>query len=128
MNKEYINPLGQRVVEVEFGGYKVYDSEQKDRVLLRVGGTAPDGSYIYKDKDAFERGDDVCFIPENVMKLHESFSKGVGANEKLTDSEKKEQFFFVAKEGARKSDFIRLYGTEEDSWIAFENIGFPVAG
>lgn len=126
MNKEYVNPLGQRVVEVEFGGYKVYDSEQKDRVLLRVGGTAPDGSYIYKDKDAFESGDDVCFIPENAMNLLESFSKGIVANEKLTDSEKKKEFFFVANEGARKSDIIRLYGTEEDARIVFENLGFPV--
>ena len=35
-NKEkstYINPLGQKVVEVEYG-YKVYDTVEKDKVVL----------------------------------------------------------------------------------------------
>ena len=120
MNTEYINHFGQRVVNVEYGGYKIYDYEHKDKVLLRVGGTAPNGNYVYKDIDAFENGDDVCYIPEETLLIYEHKVKMVQSDKNMTEDEQLSEFFRLAEEGYRKSDLLDLYLTEERTRLFFD--------
>ena len=81
-NKEkstYINPLGQKVVEVEYG-YKVYDTDEPDKVVLYVGENTENGGYIYLDVDAIKEGrGDIAFMNTNLMKKYETTIKNITA-------------------------------------------------
>ena len=81
-NKEkstYINPLGQKVVEVEYG-YKVYDTVETDKVVLYVGENTENGGYIYLDVDAIKEGrGDIAFMNTNLMKKYETTIKNITA-------------------------------------------------
>ena len=81
-NKEkstYINPLGQKVVEVEYG-YKVYDTVETDKVVLYVGENTENGGYIYLDVDAIKEGrSDIAFMNTNLMKKYETAIKNITA-------------------------------------------------
>ena len=81
-NKEkstYINPLGQKVVEVEYG-YKVYDTDEPDKVVLYVGENTESGGYIYLDVDAIKEGrSDIAFMNTNLMKKYETTIKNITA-------------------------------------------------
>ena len=79
-NKEkitYVNPLGQKVVEVDYG-YKVYDVDEPDKVVLYVGENTENGGYIYLDADAIkESRDEIAYINTNLMKQYETLIKNV---------------------------------------------------
>lgn len=81
-NKEkstYINPLGQKVVEVEYG-YKVYDTVETDKVVLYVGENTESGGYIYLDVNAIKEGrSDIAFMNTNLMKKYETAIKNITA-------------------------------------------------
>ena len=81
-NKEkstYINPLGQKVVEVEYG-YKVYDAVETDKVVLYVGENTENGGYIYLDVNAIKEGrSDIAFMNTNLMKKYETAIKNITA-------------------------------------------------
>jgi len=99
MEKEYINPFGQRVVNCEIG-YKVYDAEQKDMVLYRVGDdyVKKDGTkvYVFKDRDAYEKGKtasspletEPCFISNGSMVGYEAGMKNIASDDSLDDDTK----------------------------------------
>ena len=88
-NKEkstYINPIGQKVVEVDYG-YKVYDTDEPDKVVLYVGENTANGGYIYLDVDAIKEGrDEVAYINTNLMKQYETAIKNV-TSASLSDGE-----------------------------------------
>ena len=88
-NKEkstYVNPLGQTVVEVDYG-YKVYDTDEPDKVVLYVGENTENGGYIYLDVDAIKEGrDEVAYINTNLMKQYETAIKNV-TSASLSDGE-----------------------------------------
>lgn len=88
-NKEkftYINPIGQKVVEVDYG-YKVYDTDEPDKVVLYVGETTENGGYIYLDVDAIKEGrDEVAYINTNLMKQYETTIKNA-ASSSMPDDE-----------------------------------------
>ena len=88
-NKEkstYINPIGQKVVEVDYG-YKVYDTDEPDKVVLYVGENTENGGYIYLDVDAIKEGrDEVAYINTNLMKQYETAIKNV-TSASLSDGE-----------------------------------------
>ena len=79
-NKEkstYVNPLGQKVVEVDYG-YKVYDTVETDKVVLYVGENTENGGYIYLDVDAIKEGrNDIAFMNTSLMKKYETVIKNV---------------------------------------------------
>lgn len=79
-NKEkttYINPLGQKVVEVDYG-YKVYDTDEPDKVVLYVGENTENGGYIYLDADAIKEGrDEVAYMSTNLMREYETTIKNI---------------------------------------------------
>lgn len=81
-NKEkstYINPLGQKVVDVDYG-YKVYDAIETDKVVLYVGENTESGGYIYLDVDAIKEGrSDIAFMNTNLMKKYETAIKNITA-------------------------------------------------
>ena len=81
-NKEkstYINPLGQKVVDVDCG-YKVYDTDEPDKVVLYVGENTESGEYIYLDVDAIKEGrSDIAFMNTNLMKKYETAIKNITA-------------------------------------------------
>lgn len=87
-NKEkstYINPIGQKVVEVDYG-YKVYDTDEPDKVVLYVGENTENGGYIYLDIDAIkERRDEVAYINTNLMKQYETAIKNVTSSSMSDD-------------------------------------------
>ena len=86
MNREYINIAGQRVVDVEIG-YKVYDSEKKDCVILRVGDDYK-GSYIYKDmQPVIDNTDEVCFMSEKVLMHYERILKLFASDRSFTEEQ-----------------------------------------
>ena len=88
-NKEkstYVNPLGQKVVEVDYG-YKIYDTDEPDKVVLYVGENTENGGYIYLDVDAIKEGrDEVAYINTNLMKQYETAIKNV-TSASLSDGE-----------------------------------------
>ena len=79
-NKEkstYVNPLGQKVVEVDYG-YKVYDTDEPDKVVLYVGENTETGGYIYLDVDAIKEGRaEVAYMSTQMMKQYEDTIKNV---------------------------------------------------
>ena len=81
-NKEkstHINPLGQKVVDVDYG-YKVYDTVETDKVVLYVGENTENGGYIYLDVDAIKEGrSDIAFMNTNLMKRYETTIKNITA-------------------------------------------------
>ena len=87
-NKEkptYINPLGQKVVDVDYG-YKVYDTVETDKVVLYVGENTESGEYIYLDVDAIKEGrSDIAFMNTNLMKKYETAIKNITAT--MSDDE-----------------------------------------
>ena len=87
-NKEkstYINPIGQKVVEVGYG-YKVYDTDEPDKVVLYVGENTENGGYIYLDVDAIKEGrDEVAYINTNLMKQYETAIKNVTSSSMSDD-------------------------------------------
>ena len=87
-NKEkitYINPLGQKVVEVDYG-YKVYDVDEPDKVVLYVGENTENGGYIYLDADAIkESRDEIAYINTNLMKQYETLIKNVTSSSMSDD-------------------------------------------
>ena len=87
-NKEkstYVNPLGQKVVEVDYG-YKVYDTDEPDKVVLYVGENTENGGYIYLDVDAIKEGrDEVAYMSTQLMKHYEDAIKNVTSS--LPDDE-----------------------------------------
>ena len=87
-NKEkstYVNPLGQKVVEVDYG-YKVYDTDEPDKVVLYVGENTENGGYIYLDVDAIKEGrDEVAYINTNLMKQYETAIKNVTSSSMSDD-------------------------------------------
>lgn len=94
MEKEYINRIGQRVVNCEIG-YKVYDVDNKDEVILRVGDTykRKDGTeiYVFKDRDAFNAGKEskeACFMSQGVLVAYEAALKKVQSDPELSDDDK----------------------------------------
>jgi hypothetical protein len=87
MNKEHINSLGQRAVEVAIG-YKVYGSEEKDSVILRVG-DMHNGKYIYKDmQPVTDDTNEVCFMSETVLESYERAVKLISSASSFSDDEK----------------------------------------
>lgn len=83
MNKEHINSLGQRVVDVEIG-YKVYDSEHKGSVILRVGNNR-NGSCMYKDtQPVVDNTDEICFMSEKILMNYEMIVKLFASDRSLT--------------------------------------------
>lgn len=81
-NKEkstYVNPLGQKVVDVDYG-YKVYDTDEPDKVVLYVGENTESGGYIYLDVDAIKEGrNDIAFMNTSLMKKYETVIKNITA-------------------------------------------------
>ena len=81
-NKEkstYVNPLGQKVVEVDYG-YKVYDTDEPDKVVLYAGENTENGGYIYLDVDAIKEGrNDIAFMNTSLMKKYETVIKNITA-------------------------------------------------
>ena len=81
-NKEkstHINPLGQKVVDVDYG-YKVYDTIETDKVVLYVGENTKSGGYIYLDVDAIKEGrNDIAFMNTSLMKKYETVIKNITA-------------------------------------------------
>ena len=81
-NKEkstYVNPLGQKVVEVDYG-YKVYVTDEPDKVVLYVGENTENGGYIYLDVDAIKEGrNDIAFMNTSLMKKYETVIKNITA-------------------------------------------------
>ena len=74
MEKGYINPIGQRVVDVDCG-YKVYDADRKDAIILRVGDDY-NGQYVYIDRTpVLEKTADVCFMSTPVLMAYEKALK-----------------------------------------------------
>ena len=88
-NKEkstYVNPLGQKVVEVDYG-YKVYDTDEPDKVVLYVGENTENGGYIYLDVDVIKEGrDEVAYMSTQLMKHYEDVIKNVTSSS-LPDDE-----------------------------------------
>ena len=88
-NKEkstYVNPLGQKVVEVDYG-YKVYDTDEPDKVVLYVGENTENGGYIYLDVDVIKEGrDEVAYMSTQLMKHYEDAIKNVTSSS-LPDDE-----------------------------------------
>lgn len=81
-NKEkstYVNPLGQKVVDVDYG-YKIYDTDEPDKVVLYVGENTESGGYIYLDVDAIKEGrNDIAFMNTSLMKKYETVIKNITA-------------------------------------------------
>lgn len=77
MNSEYVNPIGQRVVDVDFG-YKIYDNEDRNLIINIVGDNTKSGQYIYLDRDAFEKGsDEICFMAQSDLVAFEQEVKRI---------------------------------------------------
>ena len=115
MEKEYINPLGQRVVNCTVG-YKVYDRIKTDKVLYRVGDTVVNNEgqerYVFKDDDAFnEDNGEVCFISEASLIAYEKALKIITSDEQKTDEQKWNDIFKVtAHSGLTRQDIEDIYG------------------
>ena len=81
-NKEkstYVTPWGQKVVDVDYG-YKVYDTDEPDKVVLYVGENTENGGYIYLDVDAIKEGrNDIAFMNTSLMKKYETVIKNITA-------------------------------------------------
>lgn len=88
-NKEkstYVNPLGQKVVDVDYG-YKVYDTDEPDKVVLYVGENTESGGYIYLDVDAIKEGrDEIAYMSTQLMKHYEDAIKNITSSS-LPDDE-----------------------------------------
>ena len=86
MEKGYINPIGQRVVDVDCG-YKVYDADRKDAIILRVGDDY-NGQYVYIDRTpVLEKTADVCFMSTPVLMAYEKALKIISSTKEYTDEQ-----------------------------------------
>ena len=103
---EYVNPLGQRVVDVDCG-YKIYDSERTDAIILRVGDDY-NGKYVYIDKKPiYEKTSDICFMSTPMLMAYEKTLKMIGYTDSFTDEQKLEKIIKQNIEcGLKGSDVI----------------------
>lgn len=83
--KTYLNPLGQKVVEVDFG-YKVYDDKETDKVILYVGENTPEGRCIYLDSEAITAGEkEIAYMNSTVLRAYETTLKTIQASNMSDD-------------------------------------------
>lgn len=83
--KTYLNPLGQKVVEVDFG-YKVYDDKETDKVILYVGENTPEGRCIYLDSEAITAGEkEIAYMNSTVLREYEATLKTIQASNMSDD-------------------------------------------
>ena len=112
---EYINPLGQRVVNCEIG-YKVYDAKKRKTVILRVGdNVSVNGKtvYCFKDRDAFTRGTEPCYMKESTMIAYEAALKRIASDTSTSDDEKTRAIIYCNKGfGIYRSDIEQAFGKE----------------
>lgn len=103
---EYINSIGQRVVDVDCG-YKIYDSERTDSIILRVGDNY-NGKYVYIDrKPVYENTSDICFMSTPVLMTYEKTLKMIGYTDSFTDEQKLEKIIGQNREcGLKGSDVV----------------------
>lgn len=106
MEKCYINPIGQRVVDVDCG-YKIYDAERKDAIILRVGGNY-NGQYVYIDRTpVLEKTADVCFMSMSVIMAYETALKIITSTKGYTDEQILEKIIEInIRSGLKGSDVL----------------------
>lgn len=106
MEKGYINPIGQRVVDVDCG-YKIYDAERKDAIILRVGGNY-NGQYVYIDRTpVLEKTADVCFMSMSVIMAYETALKIITSTKGYTDEQILEKIIEInIRSGLKGSDVL----------------------
>ena len=106
MEKCYINPIGQRVVDVDCG-YKIYDAERKDAIILRVGGNY-NGQYVYIDRTpVLEKTADVCFMSMSVIMAYETALKIITSTKEYTDEQILEKIIEInIRSGLKGSDVL----------------------
>lgn len=104
--RTYINPIGQKVVDVDCG-YKVYDSERKDAVILRVGDDYK-GKYVYIDRKPVEECTaEICFMSPMTLAPYETALKMIGCTDEFTDEQKLEKIISMNIEcGIRGNDIV----------------------
>ena len=106
MEKGYINPIGQRVVDVDCG-YKIYDAERKDAIILRVGGNY-NGQYVYINRTpVLEKTADVCFMSTSVIMAYETALKIITSTKEYTDEQILEKIIEInIRSGLKGSDVL----------------------
>ncbi|MBS7363538.1 MAG: hypothetical protein KIH03_06980 [Paludibacteraceae bacterium] len=106
MEKGYINPIGQRVVDVDCG-YKIFDAERKDAIILRVGGNY-NGQYVYIDRTpVLEKTADVCFMSTSVIMAYETALKIITSTKEYTDEQILEKIIEInIRSGLKGSDVL----------------------
>lgn len=106
MEKCYINPIGQRVVDVDCG-YKIYDAERKDAIILRVGGNY-NGQYVYINRTpVLEKTADVCFMSTSVIMAYETALKIITSTKEYTDEQILEKIIEInIRSGLKGSDVL----------------------
>lgn len=106
MEKGYINPIGQRVVDVDCG-YKIYDAERKDAIILRVGGNY-NGQYVYINRTpVLEKTADVCFMSMSVIMAYETALKIITSTKGYTDEQILEKIIEInIRSGLKGSDVL----------------------
>lgn len=106
MEKGYINPIGQRVVDVDCG-YKIYDAERKDAIILRVGGNY-NGQYVYINRTpVLEKTADVCFMSTSVIMAYETALKIITSTKEYTDEQILEKIIEInIRCGVKGSDVL----------------------
>ena len=106
MEKCYINPIGQRVVDADCG-YKIYDAERKDAIILRVGGNY-NGQYVYIDRTpVLEKTADVCFMSMSVIMAYETALKIITSTKGYTDEQILEKIIEInIRSGLKGSDVL----------------------
>ena len=73
---KYKNSLGQTVVDTECG-YKIYDADREDAIILRVGDMR-NGKYVYIDKEPILNGtSDICFMSSEMLSEYEIKLKNI---------------------------------------------------
>ena len=121
MNNKHTNPLGQRVVDVEVG-YKVYDSEHKDSVILRVGGNR-NGSYMYKDmQPVVDNTDEICFMNEKILMHYEKILKVFASDQSSTEEQQLHKIIEINKGcGLKGTDINEICKSNGKDPIEFFN-------
>lgn len=121
MEKGYINPIGQRVVDVDCG-YKIYDAERKDAIILRVGGNY-NGQYVYIDRTpVLEKTADVCFMSTSVIMAYETALKIITSTKEYTDEQILEKIIEINIRCGLKGSDVLLAAMEsgKDPMTCFE--------
>lgn len=121
MEKGYINPIGQRVVDVDCG-YKIYDAERKDAIILRVGGNY-NGQYVYINRTpVLEKTADVCFMSTSVIMAYETALKIITSTKEYTDEQILEKIIEInIRCGVKGSDvYLAAMESGKDPMTYFE--------